>query len=452
MAGEKFSGLTASLRAAKDGAIKRLTGAQSKKAAQTRKPAPPEIFDPTVGRFGSSEDGEEARENLPLGAQLEQSARAMSRRAQALKDGADALAARIRQSAEAEVSLAAQAIRVIIGVAWLGIAFWVFSGRAGASPGDAQILTRAFFIVATLALGVAFGIGALISATGKPSAALVRREGDALGRAMAKTAREFDEALQGFREAMERRGAASEAVVDLSRAHMTALEASAYYRDIAFAADADEANANWLFGQFLEQPRQRAAALPVFVSGLLLGGFAAAAGVYLEFGPQAGARLPASPLAVAAYPLALYALLLGGVLYAGAGFVAALFAGAIMPRAAAKARRQALSALRAAFAEQEAPRPEDIATRIEDALALYRSRLGGRGGGANQRAHRESEENAGDDENTAPWRRRDSTVKFVETGFSAAPARWRTDAYEKNFSPRPDAKRRPRDGKNRSGE
>jgi hypothetical protein len=61
---------------------------------------------------------------------------------------------------------------------------------------------------------------------------------------------------------------------------------------------------------------------------------------------------------------------------------------------------------------------------------------GGNAGGNTGRTQNASTNQSGDfsgADQVPEWRRRDSSVKFVDAGFSPAPESWRTDAYAKKF-------------------
>ena len=128
--------------------------------------------------------------------------------------------------------------------------------------------------------------------------------------------------------------------------------------------------------------------------------------------------------------IALGALLLGGLAFAMVGLVFSILGGLIAGDTAARARTEALDALRGAFTSQGAPRPNDIIRRIEDAVDVFRARVGGRSSARHQDA---ATNHADVDESDPPWRNRDSSAKFVETSFQSAPQEWRADAYAKKF-------------------
>lgn len=440
-----------------------LLGRQSAKAA--RAPAKRPATDPTKVLFpdesspsdsvqydGSQVDGSQGN---GLGALLNESARAMVRRTDELREQKRALMGRMADRAEAEITLSVQALRVVIGLIWLGVSGWLFynamRGNAGALPAgmpaaDAYVLSRTFLTIAAAGLGVAFGVAALVRVFGNGDNRKIRNEAEQLGDAIADTSREFDNALTGFRAAMDRRGDPADAVVDLSRAHLTALEASAYFRQIGFLTGGGD-DARRLFKGFLSGVKRNPPPAPVFLGGSIAGGLFAAAYVYVKYVPKPEPVEPIVLPAIAQYPWALALILLGGALYFIIGLLVSSIGGPIAANAAAKAREEALDALRGGFTANEAPRPADVVRRIEDAVDVFRARVGGRReSGSRHDQSAANQPGAGsasyspEDSDFPLWRRRDSSLTFVDTGFTTAPKEWRTDAFAKKYAAEEDGK------------
>ncbi len=450
----QIKSLAGDLRTRAGAAWAKLSGRPAPASAYTPAPsfAPP---DPTKVLFpdmeGPADDG---GRGLALSVLLEESARAMVRRTDELREQKKSLIARMGDRADAEITLSVQALRVMIGLIWLAAAAWLYynglRGDAaalsiGMPAADAFVLSRTFFTIAATGLGVAFGIVALVNLFGNGDNRKVRGEAEQLGIAIADTSREFDEALTGFRTAMDRRDNPADAVIDLSRAHLTALEACAYFRHIGFLTGGGE-HAMRLFRGFLSGRRENPAPLPVFAVGAIFGGFFGAAYIYAKYVPKSVPTEPIVPPAIAQYPEALSLILIGGVLYVSVGLLLSIFGGFIAAGAAAKAREEALDALRGGFTAREAPRPADVVRRIEDAVDVFRARVGGKGAGASRREHRANQfedNNASysvDDADIFPWRHPDSSIKFIDAGFTTAPKEWRTDAFAKKFTAGEDRK------------
>jgi len=408
--------------------------------------------DPTTVLFPDNTDDDDAPGVTPLRILLEESAHNSVMRARALESRADLLVSRIADRAQGEITLATQWVRFVIGGLWLLTAIWLYFTSTGALSGDlsalssgvtledARILALTFLPIGLAGIGVAVAAVALVAATGNGANTKVRREANDLGIFIADTAQDFDRDLTRLREEMNRRANPADAVIDLSRAHLTALEATVYFREISFISGTEGEEARLRFRKFLSRPTP-ASALEAFVIGFLLGAIVIA---YLYVPrPEVAVRVLPD---IAKYPWASNLLLFGGIFYASAGVILSLIGGALSANATTKARSDALDALRGAFTAREAPRPVDVIRRIEDAVDVFRARVGGRREktGGDQRSasqfgcassgqHNTNFADNMDDQDIPSWRRRDTSARFVDTDFQAAPDTFRTDAYAKKI-------------------
>lgn len=420
-------------------------------------------MDPTVALFPGQTGDEGEAGSLPLTTLLEQSAHAMARRKDDLREPAARLAARIAERREGEVTLAAQAFRVLIGLVWLGVAIWLYiavlnaraDGVSVVGPGipldDASVLMQVFLIVAGAGLGVAFGVAALTRAFGNADNDRIKKDAAAFGGAIADAADEFDSTLSALRSAMDRRGHPADAVDDLSRAHLTALEAHDFFREISFLNGAEDEHSRRMLRGFLARAAGGGAGpspLLTFASGGLLGAFITYA-LVAPPRPEEIEGVGKATLAIMQYPWAAKLIVIGGLIYALVGAALSFFTGPLTDRVAEKARADALTAIRSGFAARSVLHPADISHRIKDAVDVFRARVGGGGsgggarGGASRSAmgpapaqtnHASADFSSEPPESREPeWRRRDSSVKFVDAGFSPAPESWRTDAFAKKF-------------------
>ncbi len=452
--GDRAMDVLGRIRQAADQSLARLAQLRMGSGAGGKEPAPssgaPSYAppEPTVGLYGDA-DNEHAGA-LPLGMLLEKSAHDMVLRRRELREQADDLVARIGDRAGGEVTLSVQAIRFVIGGVWIATALWLFLSARGVLSGDlsalgsgmpasdAIVLARTFFPLGAAGIGVAMAVAALVGFTGNGSNARVRESAVRLGQYIADTARDFDDDLTRLRKAMNDHSNPGDAVDDLSRAYVTALGAQAYFREIEFLTSEDE-DAALKFKGFLKRDPGPPPAGPVFLMGFLIGAIVIA----ILFVPRPD--LPAvAPPEIAQYPWAANLIFFGGALYAGVGVLLSAIGGGIASGAVKQARAEALDALRGAFTAREAPRPGDVVRRIEDAVDVFRARVGGRsarGLGESNHADAGRGEFAGSDDDIPPWRRRDSSAKFVDTGFQATPERWRTDAYVEKLAGEPEAKR-----------
>lgn len=455
----------ASLSGALNGALGRLRGsapAPANSRTETDGGADAAFADPTRAYLPDAASAERGAVSLDI--MLDDSAAAIARREGALNHAANDLVACIVDRISGEISLRAQGFRVLIGFLWFGLAAWLYvaalnaqaadasvlSGPVvdGMAVGDAFVLMRVFLIVAAAGITVAFGIAAIVNGLGRGDNRKVRAAGEALGLAVADDALEFDRVLTDLRGEMDRRAAAGDAVTDLSRAHMTALEACAYFRRLPFLTAEDSAQAARQFSAFLYR-RPGGFMISDVIGAFAVGAIIGALYIWLNYVPKPAPAEPATPLAIMQYPWAAAALMLGGIAYAGAGALFSMMGDLAAGDTAKKARADALDAMRSAFTTREAPRPADIIRRINDAVDVFKARVGGARnagggmtgpGGANQ-ARRENADLMGEEAEIPAWRRRDSSVTFVETGFQAAPAQWRTDPEETFSETAPEAKR-----------
>lgn len=404
-------------------------------------------MDPTVALFPGENDEAERAGSLPLTTLLEESAHAMARRKDDLRQPAARLAECIDERREGKATLAAQALRILIGVVWLGVAIWLYlsAQKAGFSIplDDAKVLMRAFLIVAAAGLGVAFGVVALTRIFGNADNERVKKAAGALGGAIADTSDEFNATLSSLRSNMDRRGHPADAVDDLSRAHLTALEAHDFFREISFLTGTDDEHSKLMFRGFLARAAGGGVG-PSPLSTLFLGGVIGALTVYFLYvpKPESPVGIGEATLAIMEYPWAAKLIVIGGVAYALTGVVLSFFADALTAGVAEKARADALTAIRSSFTAKSVLHPSDLSHRIKDAVDVFRARVSGGGarGGAVSRSASTQTNHAGADFAAEPaetdepaWRRRDSSVKFIDAGFSPAPESWRTDAFAKKF-------------------
>ena len=276
-------------------------------------------------------------------------------------------------------------------------------------------------------------VGAIVAMSGNGANDKVRQEAHYLGLAIADTAQEFDDDLTQMREEMNRRGNPADAVVDLSLAHLTALEATAYFREISFLTGSEGEEANLRFRDFLARPPSKGS----MIEGFILGALISAIITMVLVGPKPELPAVATLPDISKYPWAANLLLYGGIFYALAGIFVSFAGGLVSAGAVIRAREDALASLRGAFTSREAPRPADVIRRIEDAVDVFRARVGDRRPDSARADHLDAggkNFDPGQTDSANPdWRKRDSSAQFVESGFQSAPQTWRADAYAKKF-------------------
>ena len=444
--------LNAVLGACADTANRWIGRGQKKNTAKSTG-TPQKSMDPTEVLFPDQEEAP----NTPHGPGrlqpfLEKSAQTLVERTDKLRDHKQALMAQMGDRANAEITLTTQALRVVIGLIWIGIAAWLFlgagqteGGASGMPVEHAQTLSATFLKISLAALAVAFGVTAFVGVMGKSDNKKIRNEAEKLGIAIAATSREFDASLNSFRTAMDRRADPVDAAFDLSPAHAAALEACANFREIGYlTGDGDEANR--MFRGFSKARGGNPPLTPIFLIGVLLGGFVGAGYVMINVVPEtdysmAFGSAAASVEAISQYPWAVFAILGGSLLYATIGLIVSLAAGRpITTSAMSRAQKVAQDALRAGFTSQSAPRPIDVVRRIEDTVEVFRAGVGNARSDAAQRDHRganhlrnPSFEFSEEKPDVPEWRHKDSSLTFVDTGFTTAPETWRTDAFAKKI-------------------
>lgn len=378
-------------------------------AAAPRRVASPTEFDADFAAAGGDESA------LSLGFLLRQSANAIGRGRRLLSERGRAMAAAIDAQGRENAVLLAQAARLAIALFWLFIAVMLARemAAAGGAPvrglasGDAQMAARVFFALAALGVVAAFVGGFLARGL---SGGAVREAADALGGATGRAARDYGETLDALRAQLERQARRpGDALDDLARMHLVALEASAFFSEIQFLSDTDGDDALAKFRGFL---RERAPAPPASGAGrFLLFALGAAFGVGLAAALRPGAAAGFS----SGLPLWVLAASLGfALLYFAVG---PLFraAGGAADELALRARAAALDRVRAAFAAESAPRLDDLVRRTEDAAAILKARLG-------DDARREAAEQAGPE---PAWRRPPEPPQFVAARFDLAPPAFR---------------------------
>ncbi len=403
--------------------------------------------DPTHISMPNAESRGDEKSTPPLRMLLEKSADNIQMHARDLKNQTNWLVASIGARAGGEITLATQTLRFIIGGIWLLTAVWLYLSAAGALSGsgsvlssgmtasDAMTLSKTFLPIGIAGIGVAMAVAALIAATGNGANDKVRREAHALGLFIADTAREFDDDLTHLRNRMDNHihNHPENAVRDLSYAHLIALEAAAYFNQLSFLTGSEGEDADDSFKKFLKPPSSKGSMIEGFILGALISAIITA----FLVGPKPELPEVSALPDIAKYPWAANLLLYGGILYALAGLILSLAGNVISAGAVIRAREDALASLRGAFTSREAPRLADVIQRIEDAEAVFRARVGGRGPGTARSAHSGRNDQSADQDNgdadSPAWRHRDSSAQFVESGFQAAPQTWRADAYAKKF-------------------
>ena len=240
-------------------------------------------------------------------------------------------------------------------------------------------------------------------------------------------------------------------IANVSRAHLTALEAKLLFQPIDFLTMRDERQAKAGFRDYITsaapQPGPNGI-LTMLIFTIL--GFIFGIGIgYNLFDPNSGALL-SQLLETQAFPLSAYpqvglAFFISLMIYAYAGLFSNSVIAALGPQAmASKGAANALNAVRSAFFAADAPTPDDIITHVETIAEILTLRLSSAPKkGQTKSAHQMNEaayapqDHAPQDiggasfaeEDVPSWRRTKQGPRFVDTGFQSAPQSWRADPH-----------------------
>ncbi|GAB4523961.1 MAG: hypothetical protein Kow00133_12040 [Amphiplicatus sp.] len=382
----------------------------------------------------------------PLRARLEQSAENIAGYQKALRARAGEVWRAVIERRDGFARNVAYYLRVLIGIALAGVALHldrasltdgmtIFGPMSVGEPNHAAIVSAVFFwFGALLAAGGLVGL-LFVAAAGDADNRKVQARARRLGGEAAAIALRIDAALAAAREEMDRQHAQdrpARAVNALSQAHLIALEAATLFRTLGVLNDrpgepADEA-ARRRFAEFLRESAApddapQAGAFLAVLAALAIGfafgyGFAY---VQLVSGPESPQQADAASL-LKLYPAAAQTLLGAGLIYALLGWIFDQLRVVVAADARRQALVEALDAARSPFTGENAPRMDDIAQRIEDALAVYIAWV------ERPAAKPKGEASfAAADDDAPAWRRPPEGPRFVETGFQAAPKTFRAD-------------------------
>lgn len=370
--------------------------------------------------------GASSDRSVSLGFLLRQSAHAIDRGRSLIAARGDELALMVAARASGDAVLAAHAARLVMAL------FWVFIGVVltreasmglavrGLDAGSAAMLARIFVAVGILGAVAAFVGGFLVKAAAKRGAAKTDAN---FGAEAGAIARDYGATVEALRARIgdDNRDAAGD---DVSRLHLVAVEAAAFFEGISFLTEPDHARAEEKFSAFLAgRPAQAGGGGGLLL--ILLGGvIGAGATVGVVTGGAARHLETGLPLwAVVALPgLA--------VLYAAIGGVFSLVGVSASGPAGAAARHEILTSLRVAYVAAGAPRADQLIDDVEAALRRSHTRI------------TEAPPAAADLQSDNPWARNSAWTRpaepprFVGQTFDAAPPVFRPErqaGLRKNF-------------------
>lgn len=338
-------------------------------------------------------------------------------------------------------------LRVLIGIALVGVALHldrasltdgmtIFGPMSVGEPNHAAIVSTVFlWFGALLAAGGLIGM-VFVAAAGDADNRKVQTRARQLGGEAAAIALKIDANLAAAREEMDRQHAQNRparAVSALSQGHLIALEAATLFRTLGLLNDRPgepvDAAARRRFAEFLRESAApddapQASAFLAVLAALAIG-FAFGYGfAYMQHVPRPESLQQADAASLLKlYPAAAHALLGAALVYVLLGWIFDQLRFVVAADARRQALVEALDAARSPFTGENAPRMDDIAQRIEDALAVYIAWVEPP---AAKKAGSEASRDAADDDAPA-WRRPPEAPRFVETGFQAAPKTFRAD-------------------------
>lgn len=463
---ETKGGALNALRASAEGALKKLApkASTAQPAAEPVEPDQLAFSDPTKTLFPAANMGDEQADELkfPLDERLAGSADSVNRREAMLRESAIDLKNISDARAGGEKSLTIWGFRFLIAAVWLGLGFWLYQSAlyaranematafGGVAVADAAPLAYAFVFTGVAGAAAAILMIAYVFLSGNATNGRLRNHAETFGDRLAHEARALNGSLKRYRDKVVSSADRNDGVSAASQAHLAALEASYFFRNISFLTTVDHEAADVAYQRFLKRYCPPAAGfglaevMIIGVFGVLLGLAAGWKIFSADAGPGGLADgAETSAIAIMQYPWAAQILVFGGLAYVVTGLVIEMLSGLVGSSEMMKARKDALDSMRSAYTAQEAPLESEVIRQVEDVVAILAARLGvGKSATANHSADFA-------EENDAPeWRRRDSSVKFVETRFAGAPERWRTDAYAKKFDAskpgEPGSKREPK--------
>ena len=409
-------------------------------------------MDPTVALFpGDSEEPKAPAASLSLAERLRQSADGVSQRDRALFDIAADLSAVSDSRSEGEKAVYVWTVRLFIGCFLMFMWFRMQYKAALASDGGAAVVRDApidhYITIANVFGGIGLLLAAaalcmliLIFSLGNATNGKLRRAGREAGAKLAASSRAFSEELEQYRNIItDPHKSAVDILPVVSQAHLSALAAKLYFRRISFLTESETAEANRFgdtdshFSRFLALGGGGAGgvSLTSFMLWVTIAYVAGAGTTYYVLPQLAEGGLP-SIAAVVDYDWAWQPLFVALTVYALTGLLVSLLFGLISAGELSRARAQALDAVRSAYLKAGGPTSANITEKVDNAVDVLRGRLTGQG--ARRTNHAGADYTANSAETDEPeWRRRDSSVKFIDAGFSPAPESWRTDAFAKKF-------------------
>ena len=382
--------------------------------------------DPTTGNF--AEDDRPATSN-PFQKQSVLALEGAEIRA-ALKAEARTLSEAIEHAAYRPVTSAGQIIRIGISV------FWIAIGALLLGAGDAIGLSPAVIFPAS-PLSDMSQLGGLFAMLGILSAIVIGAQLAIRGRSQVRARENVEGFAASFADCMRHNVERADAVLSTAPPESSLSSEARSLFDIAgdrgaFSALLDETapRRRKVFGPFLTS-------LIVITIAGLLGALIYAFGVEetITLIRERAAALGDNHI-VQTYPYAAAAMIAGAIVFATAGVLGLPFSNDALAMRRSRLRARAIDLTAAQMKANGATAHID---RLLDTTRVH--------GAATTQAPVETPKAETPQSDLSliedpAWRKRDSSIRFVDTGFQAAPKTWRTDAFSQKFHAKPDSKRR----------
>ncbi|MEM9706957.1 MAG: hypothetical protein AAF850_12880 [Pseudomonadota bacterium] len=373
-------------------------------------------------------------------------------------------------------------VRLLIVIGWAFFAFQFDRAAvnakladvdvtAGGIPvADADAISDLFIQVSGFGIVGVLLMSLLISFQNQQVTRMAQASAQAFGRSFAEMLKSLDTKLQAHRAALADSTQLNEAIAtEVSDAHMTAQEAMLLFKEVDFLTgprvqESEEQIQYALddYARYLlfcrpvsdsELPKATRRGLTLgFFLGTFIGAFIGFIATVRRFGPPPDEllkQLEQDLGLMSQYTEMTLLFVFSAVLYLFATVFFGGLAGPIFTGERRKQLRESLNEIRGAVIGAEAPRPADIAQRVEDLNAIFKVRL--RGGDTAGRGKInagvrpvDTPSLASDDDEPA-WRRKPEAPRFVDMAFSSSPKPWlegkKPATNAPTRSPNPAAKR-----------
>ena len=425
-------------------------------------------LDPTQSFLPNNSEDDNEHDSVssgPLIGQLKDSADNILTFQKAMKGHAAQLNKEIENRRTGAIALMTNITRLLIAGVWLFSAYAIdramLAGTStpfGTMPADhASVIFDLFWKLGVIGVvGAILGVAITAMRGNSDNAKLLNTARD-FGDSAASYARDFDHKLTDVRMAMEKYGDDYiKAVSALSSGFLTSVETATFFRTLNVSGERGDARQQ--FDAYLRNSSKAASDSDSTKYVALFGG--AFAGLYmgliagyLTFSPPSEAAPTDIQTLLLLYPNAVSALLLPAFLYGFIGMIFDFLRGALTAGVRKQAVSEALDAVLAPFTGSDAPNLNTIAQRMVDARDIYignvRGQFGRKASAAPDDDAPRLSRQSPVDEGESTWRNPDSSMQFVETGFQAAPRRWRADFFSESEQGKTGAKRDASNGKNR---